>query len=356
MDAAELNFTNPPSTDPQWLALAQAVFNEQAARWDAGDCGGGIRWQIFTFNAGYDYKNAISNGGFFQLGARLARYTKNATYAEWAEKEWDWFSQSVLFEASNWQINDGTSTLANCTVADQLQWSYNYGTWIMGMAYMYNYVSLSTVDVLSFSLDANLAQQTDGNSTWLYRLEGLLNTTLTTFFPTSMGDKIMVEVTCEPLGNCDNDQKSFKTYLSRWLAVTAQLVPSLADRIWPYLEASAAGAAGQCSGGTAGDTCGLEWNTTTWDGTSGVGQQMAAMAVINSMLILTENLPAPYSNDTGGTSTGDSSAGTGTDSTTGGTDTSTSVITTADKAGAGIVTAIILFTVIVGSWWLLFVD
>lgn len=53
MTAAEYNFPNPDSSLPQWLALAQAVFNTQAPRWDASTCAGGLRWQIFTFNTGY---------------------------------------------------------------------------------------------------------------------------------------------------------------------------------------------------------------------------------------------------------------------------------------------------------------
>jgi mannan endo-1,6-alpha-mannosidase len=52
MTAAEYNFPNPPSDQPSWLSLAQAVFNTQAPRWDASSCGGGLRWQIFTFNTG----------------------------------------------------------------------------------------------------------------------------------------------------------------------------------------------------------------------------------------------------------------------------------------------------------------
>ena len=52
MSAAEYNFPNPPADQPQWLALAQAVFNTQAARWDDADCGGGLRWQIFNWNNG----------------------------------------------------------------------------------------------------------------------------------------------------------------------------------------------------------------------------------------------------------------------------------------------------------------
>lgn len=54
MEAAEVKFPNPPSDQPQWLALAQAVFNSQALRWDTTSCGGGLKWQIFTFNLGYN--------------------------------------------------------------------------------------------------------------------------------------------------------------------------------------------------------------------------------------------------------------------------------------------------------------
>lgn len=74
LTAAEYNFPNPPASSPQWLALAQAVFNRQAARWDNATCGGGLRWQIFPYNNGYDYKNSISNGCFFNMAARLGRF------------------------------------------------------------------------------------------------------------------------------------------------------------------------------------------------------------------------------------------------------------------------------------------
>ena len=73
LSAAELNFPNPPESEPQWLTLAQAVFNRQAMRWDNATCNGGLRWQIFAFNGGYDYKNSISNGCFFNMAARLGK-------------------------------------------------------------------------------------------------------------------------------------------------------------------------------------------------------------------------------------------------------------------------------------------
>jgi mannan endo-1,6-alpha-mannosidase len=88
--AAEMNFPNPPKNKPQWLALAQAVYNEQISRWDPQNCNGGLRWQIFPFNSGYDYKNSISNGCLFHLASRLARYTGNMTYMYYAERQFDW--------------------------------------------------------------------------------------------------------------------------------------------------------------------------------------------------------------------------------------------------------------------------
>lgn len=59
MTAAENNFPDPPADKPQWLALAQAVFNTQAdpSRHDS-TCNGGLRWQIPLSNNGYDYKNS----------------------------------------------------------------------------------------------------------------------------------------------------------------------------------------------------------------------------------------------------------------------------------------------------------
>lgn len=139
MAAAEKNYPNPPADQPQWLALAQGVFNSQARRWDSKTCNGGLRWQIFTFNSGFNYKNSISNGCFFQLAARLARYTGNNTYAQWAETAYDWTVQSGLM-SSRYEIFDGIST-SNCTDMDIIQWTYNAGTYIAGAAFLYNMVS-----------------------------------------------------------------------------------------------------------------------------------------------------------------------------------------------------------------------
>ncbi len=145
MTAAECKFPDPPEDGPQWLALAQTVFQKQSARWDSSTCGGGLRWQIFTFNKGYDYKNSISNGIMFNLASRLAVYTGNATYADWADKTWDWMDAIGLVgqkdTAEHGKVFDGSNDLMNCTELDQMQWSYNAGVMMHGAANMYKYVS-----------------------------------------------------------------------------------------------------------------------------------------------------------------------------------------------------------------------
>jgi mannan endo-1,6-alpha-mannosidase len=140
LSAAEDRYPNPPASSPQWLALAQAVFNSQAIRWDTSSCNGGLKWQIFTFNNGYNYKNTISNGCFFNMAARLAVYTGNATYADWANKMYDWVG-AVGLMSPTYQFFDGTDDTLNCTELNHIQWSYNAGVFMLGAANMYNFVS-----------------------------------------------------------------------------------------------------------------------------------------------------------------------------------------------------------------------
>jgi mannan endo-1,6-alpha-mannosidase len=141
MAAAEVGFPDPPADEPQWLALTQGVFNLQARRWSEDTCGGGLRWQIFPLNNGYHYKNSISNGGFFNIAARLGAFTKNDTYFEWAEKTYDWVSDIGLIDGQTYQVFDGTDSLINCSRKDHIEWSYNTGVFLYGAAVMWNQVS-----------------------------------------------------------------------------------------------------------------------------------------------------------------------------------------------------------------------
>jgi len=139
MSAAEVRFPNPDPKQPQWLALAQAVFNRQAGRWDDKHCGGGLRWQFNPLNNGYMNKNTISNGCFFQLAARLARYTHNQTYADWADKAYNWMEGSPLINTQNWEVYDSIPfSEQECPSGPTglVQWSYNVGTMIAGSAFV----------------------------------------------------------------------------------------------------------------------------------------------------------------------------------------------------------------------------
>ena len=158
MRAAELQFPNP-STSPSWLDLAINVFNDQVGRWDTEKCGGGLRWQIFSFNKGYDYKQTASHGAFFQLAARLARYTGNQTYADWATKSYDWTS-SVGFISDDYRVFDGASTRDNCSEISRLQWTYTAGAFMYGSAVMTNFVRSSLSALYELTLTATRQTQT----------------------------------------------------------------------------------------------------------------------------------------------------------------------------------------------------
>ncbi|CCH46081.1 Mannan endo-1,6-alpha-mannosidase [Wickerhamomyces ciferrii] len=322
MAAAERKFPDPDDDQPQWLYLAQAVFNTMASRWDGDHCHGGLRWQIFEWNSGYDYKNAVSNGCLFNIAARLARYTGNDSYVDWAEKVHDWMEGTGLMtEGDYYFVYDGVNIGDNCSEPVKLQWTYNQGLMMSGAAYLYNYT---------------------GKDIWLNRTMRYLSSS-SVFFNNS----VMYEVACQNSNNCNNDQRSFKAFFSRFLGLTAQMVPETYDHIYELLEASARAASNSCSGGSDGNTCGLDWSHSGWDGYYGMGEQMAALEVMQNLRI--RDRPAPVTNSTGGTSHGSGAAGTETSS----TNLSPLSIDGGDKAGAAIITCIIAFSIIGIATWLL---
>ncbi|SPO07441.1 probable DFG5 protein [Cephalotrichum gorgonifer] len=311
MLAAELNFPNPPSDQPQWLALAQAVFNTQAdpERHD-NECGGGLRWQITRTNNGFDYKNTIANGCFFNMGARLARYTGNETYSKLAEETWDWI-QGVGYITDEWDVYDGGHIGHNCTDINKLQYSYNAAVLIQGAAFMWNITE---------------------DQIWKDRINGLVDRTIELFF---RDDGVAYEISCEPKYTCSTDMYSYKGYTHRWLAQSSQVAPFIRDKVMPILKSSAKGAISQCTGGDNGRECGFAWSSGKFDGKIGAGQEMSALAAVSSLL--TDPSKGPVTADKGGTSKGDPNAGShSTDNL------ELRPITTADRVGAGILTTLLL--------------
>lgn len=139
MSAAEQKYPDPTEEDISWLALAQAVFNTQYAVWDNETCGGGLRWQKVSLNVGFDYKNTITQGCFFNLAARLGYYTHNSSYLDAATMSWDW-SESVGLIGGDWKFPDGTWIDDGCKRKNTLTFSYNAGVFLLGASVMYNQV------------------------------------------------------------------------------------------------------------------------------------------------------------------------------------------------------------------------
>ena len=275
MTATEYGFTNPPAPAPSWLQVCENAFNDYVMRWNTATCGGGLKWQFHPENAGYDYKNSISNGCFFQLAARLARFTGNQTYVTWVDKVWQW-STAIGLVDHMYNVYDGTDDTINCTSIDHDQWTYNLAVYLYGAAVMQNY--------------------TNSSSVWVQRTSGLLDATATFVSPFENSTNIIFEAKCELTSTCNVDQFSFKAYLARWLAGTSLLAPFTAGRIGLVLKASALGAANACTAGPYGNTCGGKWYLNEYDGTGGLGQQLSAMEVFYALLVNETAPPMTQSN------------------------------------------------------------
>ncbi|KAK7613856.1 glycosyl hydrolase family 76-domain-containing protein, partial [Phyllosticta paracitricarpa] len=278
LSAAEQSFPALSNPSHGYATLAANVFDAQIARWDTSSCNGGLRWQVYPENKGYNYKNTVSASALFQVAARLALHNNDAagTYAIWAAKLWDW-SVGVGFvdRANSYAVYDGANVGTNCTDIDLVQWTYNNALYLYGAAAMYN---------LTASSDPAKAGR------WKERVDTLVSHAARSFFnrpgiPLAQHGDAMYEAACESNGMCNTDQMSFKAYLSRWLAKTTVIVPDTLDTIKPLITASANGAADACKG-PGQLNCGFRWNTGNFDGTSGLGPQLAALEVFDALLLV----------------------------------------------------------------------
>ncbi|KAF1978915.1 glycoside hydrolase [Bimuria novae-zelandiae CBS 107.79] len=217
LTGAENNVPEPADA-PTFLSLAQNVFNEQKARWDTATCGGGMQFKVNPAlgERGAGYKSTIANGLFFQLAARLGKFTGDAEALAWAEKSYDWVT-SVGFIDGEFNVHDGVDDGTACKEVNQDMWSYNVGAFLYGAAVM---------------------SQQSGEAKWRERTQGLLGATKRNF----VRDGELRETLCEgPEARqpCSLDQVSFKGILARWLGATAVVMPELKDDIAAVLEGAA---------------------------------------------------------------------------------------------------------------------
>ena len=270
MAAAERNFPQPRDDIPSWLKLAENIWNSLVSRWDETTCDGGLRWQIFASNPnGLDYKNTVSNGGLFQLSARLARATGNQTYAEWANKVYTWTVNVGMID-ENFSVHDGASSSANCTDTNPLTFSYTTGIYLYGAAVMFDHTS---------------------DPFWADQSVGLLRGANSFFSPYTNSTNVMYEHACEEVNRCNTDMRSFKAYTSRFMWASTLYVPSLVPEIETLLQTSAAAASQACTGGSAGTTCGHKWWVGGFDGTTGLGEEMCALETIQGLLVKESKAP-----------------------------------------------------------------
>ncbi len=263
MAAAESNVPQPPSSVPSWLDLGVNIWNSVSARWNTTSCGGGVFWQIFPTNFnGMHYKNSVSNGGLFQLSARLARATGDAKYVHMAAQVWDWSTGTGLVDPG-FNVYDGADISDNCTDINKLSFTYSTGIYLYGAAVLANYT---------------------GDQAWADRAAGLLDAAKAFFVhPQGNATNILWEPACEGVGTCDTDMKSFKAYLSRFMYASTLMLPSLAPTVHTLLTASASAAADACSG--TSNQCGQKWYVGGFDSNVGLGQQMSALETVHGLLI-----------------------------------------------------------------------
>jgi mannan endo-1,6-alpha-mannosidase len=203
MSAAEYGLPNVPG-QPTWLDLARNVFNTQKGRWRTDRCNGGLKWKINPSDPGFTYRSTISNGLFFQLAARLARFTNDADTLSWATKSYDW-SVSVGLVSSQFDVFDGTDDskgVNGCVDVNHDQWSYNTAAFLYGAAVM----------------AAHTKEQI-----WMDRTNGFIGAAQRNFIKNEQ----FFEKFCQGSSSgCNTDQTSFKAVLARWMGTTATILPA----------------------------------------------------------------------------------------------------------------------------------
>lgn len=138
--------------------------------------------------------------------------------------------------------------------------------------------------------------------------------------------------------------KSFKGYVHRWYASAAKVAPYIEERVKPVLAESAAAAAKVCTGGST-NKCGFSWSKGSFDNNVGAGQEMSAVGAFSALLL--DNVAPPASAKSGGTSKGNPDAGSKANDFM-----NSKPITTGDRAGAGILTFLILGSTVSMLGWM----
>jgi predicted alpha-1,6-mannanase (GH76 family) len=194
-----------------YLSMAQSIFDDMTNGWDDVRCGGGVWWaKVGT------YKNAITNELFLSLAAHLANRVSDpdlrASDVDWANREWQWFSQSGMINAQN-LINDGLTT--SCQNNGQPTWTYNQGVILGGLA-----------ELSQQNPDPSLPQAA----------QNIALATIDPMGPLTDANGILHEP-CEPSSTCNGDRIQFKGIFVRNLMALNDAFPD--DRYVQFVRANA---------------------------------------------------------------------------------------------------------------------
>ncbi|RAK98141.1 glycoside hydrolase family 76 protein [Aspergillus ibericus CBS 121593] len=287
--AAEVDFPGTPSNS-SWLAYAKKVAYTLDLTIDQGSvCHGGL-YDDESDEHGTQF-DWFDNGAYFQLVSRIAAASSGSdqgTYAEYADSAWSWSETNGMVNTTAWSVSEmvsnKTANASSCAATSTSRWTWAYGLYLSGAAHMY---------------------QATKSEVWLNRTEGLLNSTLDTFFI----NDILVEVGSDSssLGTAEQSTLSalpFKGFLALCLASVANLMPDWADRITPLLADTAVAVAEQCNGTSNHTVCGSDWGESTYNNDPSFENTWNAANVFTSKLLLPESKSTNSTSASSGKSSG----------------------------------------------------
>jgi len=129
--------------DVQWVAIAylQAGQQDEAKKYydiastavDSTYCGGGLFW-----SGKRNYKNAITNELYMASSGYMYDVLKDQQYLDNLNNTWTWLRASKM-RGDNGLFNDGLTNDGNCDNDNGTQWTYNQGTVLVGLGYLFKY-------------------------------------------------------------------------------------------------------------------------------------------------------------------------------------------------------------------------
>ena len=87
----------------EYLLMSEKIFEDLTTAWSDDVHNGGIYWKKNPLT----YKNSIANNLFALTAIRLYQLTQKEEYAEWFEKDVNWYLKTGMYNTENDMIEDG---------------------------------------------------------------------------------------------------------------------------------------------------------------------------------------------------------------------------------------------------------